>query len=67
VSVGTNAELMNGRKMSGWENALAPSGENRTALWQGRSHARAASSPRLSDSAIRIRGRRRFAFMREPA
>src|SRR6478736_2653120 len=25
VSVGTNAELMNGRKMSGYENALAPS------------------------------------------
>src|SRR6478736_9110385 len=25
LSVGTNAELMNGRKMSGYENALAPS------------------------------------------
>src|SRR3984957_13271537 len=25
VAVGTNAELMNGRKMSGYENALAPS------------------------------------------
>src|SRR5512139_3381210 len=25
VSVGTNAELMNGRKMSGYENAVAPS------------------------------------------
>src|SRR6187397_3695136 len=25
VSVGTNAELMNGRKISGYENALAPS------------------------------------------
>src|SRR6478609_912389 len=25
VSVGTKAELMNGRKMSGYENALAPS------------------------------------------
>src|SRR5690606_14342851 len=27
VSVGTNAELTNGRKMSGYENALAPSTE----------------------------------------
>src|SRR6266496_2071975 len=27
VSVGTNAELMNGRKMSGYENALAPSAD----------------------------------------
>src|SRR5215211_1924713 len=27
VSVGTNAELTNGRKMSGWENATAPSAD----------------------------------------